>query len=76
MTGTLDDAARATATSVTVLVGDGTAMAGMDFTAVSSFTLTIPARATTGRQTFTLTPTDDGVAEGVETLTVSGTTTG
>ena len=72
VTGTLDDAARATATSVTVLVGDGTAMAGMDFASVSSFTLTIPAKATTGSQTFTLMPTDDGVAEGAETLTVSG----
>ena len=76
VTGTLDDAARATATSVTVLVGDGTAMAGTDFTALSSFTLIIPARATTGSQTFTLTPADDGVAEGAETLTVSGSTTG
>ena len=76
VTGTLDEAARATAMSVTVLVGDGTAMAGMDFTAVSSFTLTIPATATSGTQTFTLTPTDDGVAEGAETLTVSGSAAG
>ena len=76
VTGALDDGARPTATSVTVLVGDGTAMAGMDFAAVSSFTLTIPASVTSGSETFTLTPTDDGVSEGAETLTVSGTTTG
>ena len=72
VTATLNDAARPDPTDVTVSVGDGTAMAGMDFTPVDSFKLTIPARAETGTQTFTLTPTDDGVAEGVETLTVSG----
>ena len=76
VTGTLDEAARATATSVTVSVGDGTAVAGTDFAAVSSFTLTIPARATSANRTFTLTPTDDGVAEGAETLTVGGSTAG
>ena len=76
VTGTLDEAARATATSVTVSVGDGTATAGTDFAAVASFTLTVPARATTGSQTFILTPTDDGVAEGAETLTVGGSAGG
>ena len=73
VTGTLDEAARAEATSVTVSVADGTATSGADFTPVSSFTLTIPAKATSGQQTFALIPTDDGVAEGTETVTVSGT---
>ena len=76
VTGTLDEGARTSATPVTVSVGGGTATAGTDFGAVSNFTLTIPAEATSGSQTFTLTPTDDDVAEGAETLTVSGNATG
>ena len=76
VTGTLDGAASTTDTSVTVSVGSGTATAGADFGTVSNFTLTIPAEATSGSQTFTLTPTDDDVAEGAETLTVSGNATG
>ena len=76
VTATLDNATRTTSTEVTVSVGDGTAMAGMDFTAVDSFTLTIDAESETGTRTFTLVPTDDGVAEGPETLTVSGEASG
>ena len=57
VTGTLNSAARPAATSVTVSVGDGTATAGTDFAVVSSFTLTIPAKATSANRTFTLTPT-------------------
>ena len=76
VTGTLDDAARTSATSVSVTVEDGTATAETDFDTVSGFTLTIPAEATSGTATFTLTPTDDDVEEGAETLVVSGTTDG
>ena len=76
MTGTLDDAARTTATSVTVSVGGDTATAGTDFDTVSDVPLTIAAGATSGTATFRLTPTDDNLDEDTETLTVSGTTDG
>ena len=76
VTGTLDGSARTSATSVTVSVGGATATAGTDFATVSDFTLTINANATRGSTTFSLTPTDDDMYEGAETLTVSGTTTG
>ena len=76
VTGTLDGSARTSATSVTVSVGGATATAGTDFATVSDFTLTINANATRGSTTFSLTPTDDDMYEGAETLTVSGTTDG
>ena len=55
-------------------VAAGTASAD-DFAAVADFTLTIPALATSATAEFTLIPVDDDVAEGNETVTVSGTTT-
>ena len=73
VTGTLDEAARTSDTSVTVSVGSDSATAGTDFDTVTDFTLTIAAKETSGTATFSLTPTDDGVAEGSETVTVSGT---
>ena len=76
MTGTLDEGARTSATPVTVSVDSGTATAGTDFATVNSFTLTIPANQTAGTQTFALIPTDDDVAEGAETATVSGSASG
>ena len=76
VTGTLDGSARTSATSVTVSVGGATATAGTDFATVSDFTLTINANATRGSTTFSLTPTDDDMYEGAETLTVSGRTNG
>ena len=74
VTAMLNAGARTTDTEVTVSVAAGTA-AEDDFAAVTDFTLTIPAEATSGEATFTLIPVDDGVAEGNETVTVSGTTT-
>ena len=68
VTGTLDGSARTSATSVTVSVGGATATAGTDFATVSDFTLTINANATRGSTTFSLTPTDDDMYEGAETL--------
>ena len=73
VTAMLNAAARTTATEVTVSVAAGTASAD-DFTAVTDFTLTIEALATSGTADFTLIPVDDDVAEGNETVTVSGTT--
>ncbi len=65
------------ARTVTVSVGStGTATSGTDYTAVSDFTITIAANATTGTGAFTLTPTQDTAVEGGETIGVSGASTG
>ena len=71
VTATLDGAARTEATVVTVAVAGGSAAAA-DFAPVSSFELTIGATEASGTGTFTLAPTDDGVAEGPETVLVTG----
>lgn len=80
VTGTLNAGARTSATDVTVTVGSGSgtgaATSGTDFTAVSDFTLAIPANATSGTETFTLTPTDDSDVETDETVSVAGSATG
>ena len=77
VTGTLDGAPRTSATSVAVSVGAAgdAATEGTDYASVANFTLTISAGQASGTATFTLTPTDDDLDEGDETLTVSGTTT-
>ena len=75
VTATLDAAARPADTQVTILVGGGTAVAGTDYTAVSSFPVTIAAGSTSGTGTFTLAPVDDNVDEPDETVLVRGTTT-
>ena len=64
------------ATEVTVSVGGGTATSGTDYTAVADFKLTIAATESTGTGTFTLTPTQDSVSEGNETIDVTGTAGG
>ena len=63
---------------VTVKVGKNgdSAKSGTDYAAVADFDLTIAAGKTSGKGTFTLTPTDDTEIEGDETITVSGTATG
>ena len=63
--------------TVTVVVGgSGTATSGTDYAAVSNFDITIATGATMGRGTFTLTPTQDTLIEGSETIGVAGTATG
>ena len=76
VTGTLSGPARTEDTEVTVSVGAAgdTATEGTDYATVSDRALTILAGQTSGTATFTLTPTDDDVAEADETLTVAGTT--
>ena len=62
--------------TVTVSVGksgDG-AVSGTDYTAVTDFDVTIDKGKSSGTGTFTLTPTDDTLVEGDESITVSGTT--
>ena len=77
VTATLDGSAtRPSATEVTVSVGGGTATSGTDYTAVSNFTVTIPQETASGTGTFTLTPIQDTLAEGDETIDVTGTADG
>ena len=76
VTATLDGSVTlAGATEVTVSVGGGSATSGTDYTAVTDFTLTIAATESTGTGTFTLTPTQDSVSEGNETIDVTGVAT-
>ena len=72
VTATMNAGARTEPTELTVSVTGDTALAGTDFVGVNSFTLTIPADAVSGQATFMLTPTPDDIAEGGETITVSG----
>ena len=71
VTATLNAGARTADTVVQVTVEAGTALAA-DYTA-TSVTLTIPADQAGATGTLTVTPVDDAIAEGDETLTVSGT---
>ncbi|WP_428098668.1 putative Ig domain-containing protein [Candidatus Rariloculus sp.] len=75
VTGSLNGAARTSETTVTLSVGasEDSAVAGTDYAAVGDLTLIIATGQTSGTETFTLTPANDGVVEGDETLTVSGT---
>ena len=78
VTAALAGAARSAATSVTVSVGAAgdSAASGTDYQAVADFVLTIAPEALSGEATFTLTPVDDGIAEGDEAITVSGSASG
>ena len=78
VTASLVGSARTVATDVTVSVGGGESTAGApaDHGAVSSFTITIPVEATSKEGTFSLAPVDDTIAEGSETVVVSGSATG
>ena len=64
--------------TVTVSVGDSadSATSGTDYAAVTDFDVTIKAGDTSGSATFTLTPTQDTLIEGNETITVDGASTG
>ena len=70
------NAARSSATTVTVTVGESgdQATSGTDYKAVSDFTVTIAANATSGTGTFTFEPKTDTAYEGFENVTISGTT--
>ena len=63
------------AKKVTVTVGDSadSAVSGTDYAAVAAFDLTIAAGKVNGTATVTLTPTDDRLIEGNETLSLAGT---
>ncbi len=71
VTARLDGIARTVNTVVSVDVSASTGV--VDFSAApASFNLTIPANSDSGEASFTLTPTNDNVASGDETVTVSG----
>ena len=76
VSATLDASVRSEATSVSVSVTGDTASASDDFESVpATFTLTIPAGRASVEQTIGFTPTQDGIDEDDETVTVGGTTT-
>ena len=59
-------------TNVTISVTGSLAATAVDFTAVTDFTITIPANTATATGTFTLTPEDDTVDEIDEVIDVTG----
>ncbi len=73
VTATVDGELRfSSSTTVTVSVAGSGGAGVVDFAAVSSFDITIPANAASGTGTFTLTPTNDALDQANETVTVSG----
>ena len=78
VTGSLDAGARTSDTFVTVTVGalTDTATEGLDYAYVSALAITIPANETAGQATFTLSPDNDAIAEGAETISVAGRASG
>ena len=66
---------RTSATVVTIGTLAGTATKDTDYSATSLASITIPANTASGSGTLTITPTDDEVVEGDETITIPGTTT-
>ncbi len=78
VTAELDQGAGNEATVVTVSVGSAndSAASSVDYAAVSDFVVTIPAGSRRGSGSFTLTPIDDRIFEGVEQITVHGRSEG
>ena len=78
VTAELDGDPFPAATEVTVSVGANgdSAAAGTDYESVSDFTVMIPADATSGSESFELTPVNDAVAEGAEEISIEGSVSG
>ncbi len=79
VTATLDGSTTFTADkTVTVEVGDAgdSAAEGTDYAMVATQSIIIKAGASSGHVEFTLTPTQDQLAEGSETISFKGTATG
>ena len=76
VTATLNGALRTSDTTVTVTVGSAgdPATEGTDYATVDTVTVTITAGETSGTETFSLEPTNDGLPETDETLSVTGST--
>ena len=75
VTATLNGSTLPSDTVVTIKTLAGTATKDTDYTVTSLASITIPAMSSTGTGTITITPTDDTVVEGDETIIVPGTTT-
>ena len=74
VTATLDASARTVATTVSVSAAGRGRPNAVDYAATpTSFDITIAAGATTGTETFTVTPEDDEVDERNEVLDIAGT---
>ena len=76
VTATLNgESTRTEATVVTIGTLSGTATKDTDYTATSLASITIAANSSSGTGALTITPTDDSIVEGDETITIPGTTT-
>ena len=77
ITATMNGSTLPTDTVVTIGTLEGTATGGTgnDYTASTLASITIPANTESGTGTLTVTPIDDTVVEGDETIVVPGTTT-
>ena len=71
VTATLNEAARPEPTEIVLRAEGGTAGAD-DFGPISDFRLRIPAGASSGTTLFPIFTTDDGIAEGDETVVIRG----
>ena len=76
VTASLNNSPLPTATTVTVSVTGGSAVSGTDYPPVSAFTVTIQDGQTTGTATLSFDPTGDGLAEGDETVILTGSAAG
>ena len=76
VTASLNNSPLPAATTVTVTKTGGTAISGTDYTAINAFTVTIPSGQTTGTATLSFDPSGDGLAEGGETVILTGSATG
>ena len=76
VTAALDGGTLAEDLEVTVSVAGATATLDADFQAVSDLTLTVAAHTSSAVGTFRLSVVDDEIAEGDETLTMTGALTG
>ena len=75
VTATFNDGiTRTTATVVTIGTLSGSATKDTDYTVTSLASITIPANSSNGSGTITITPTNDDVVEGDETIVIPGTT--
>ena len=76
VTASLNNSPLPTATTVTVSRTGGTATSGTDYTAINAFTVTIQDGQTSGTATLSFDPTGDSLAEGNETVILTGSATG
>jgi hypothetical protein len=72
VTASLVGSRRTAETAVTVSRTGGTATSGTDYAAISNFTVTIAAGASSGTATLSFDPTEDTLDEGDETVVLTG----